>query len=100
MIYYFVAFRGGWVADPLDTTPWIQARFDTIFKIVAIQTQGRNGKYRITGELSVGRSFQSEERQPEYVKRYKIGHSLYTWPKMENREWVIYKNDDGSERVC
>ena len=120
--FIFHTFRGGWVAPSSDANPWIQARFEKPFKIVAVQTQGRNGKYVIQGKYTGPthftyhsgydtngiipiwpNKFRNDEdpnfnpfeltRAPEFVERYKISYS------MNERDWPMYKNDDGTDKV-
>ena len=66
--------RGSWAANTKDLCQYIQARFDQVMKITAIQTQGRN-------------------TIAQWVTKYKVSHSL------DGKKWTTYKREGGEDKV-
>ena len=70
--------RLGWVAgaDQMNQNQWIRAEFNELFKISAIQTQGRAFK-----------------REIHFTKSYKVSYSK------DGVKWNVYSDMHGSEKV-
>ena len=68
------SYSGAWSAKTNDANQWIQAEFESDFRITGLQTQGRNAK-------------------DQWVKEYKISYS------MNGNDWTVFANHDGTEKV-